>query len=130
MGRFFKAFAHFFTSHFGQAPSVLQKARSILDFIGPLVKRIFAQLDPGDAALAGTVIQEVQTSLGSAAGFIADAHNSTDKTANEKVVTGINAVANHLNDLLAAGHIKDAGLKADVTLGLEELQAVVKQLSA
>ena len=42
----------------------------------------------------------------------------------------ITAVVNHLNDLLEAGHVKDATLKASVTAGVEELQAVVKQLTA
>jgi len=130
MGNFFKAIGHFFSSHFGQAPSVLQKAGSILSYIAPLLKLIFAQVDPGDSVLVANTIAEVQTSMATAAALIAESHSTTDITAKARVATALSAVANHLNELLTAGHVKNDSIKASVTAGVEELQAVVKQLTA
>lgn len=130
MGNFFRAIGHFFASHFGQAPSVLQKASSILGYIAPLLKLIFSQVDPGDVPVVSNTIAEVQASMATAAALISESHNATDATTKARVSSALNAVANHLTDLLAAGHVKNESIKASVAAGVEELQQVVRQLSA
>jgi hypothetical protein len=130
MGNFFKAIGRFFKNHFGNAPTVLQTAQSILGYIGPLLGLVMADVAPQDAAEATNVLHEVQVSLGTASAFIAESHSSTDTTGKQRVATALNAVVDHVNELLAAGHIKNPGTIAKVTAGVQELQAVVKQLTA
>lgn len=130
MGNFFKSIENFFKNHFGNPPTILQKAQSILGYIGPFLGFVVTEADPKDAAEVVNVVSEVQTAMGTASAVIAESHSTTDTTAKARVATALNAVANHLTDLEAMGHIKNATHKAAINTGVQELQQVVKDLTA
>jgi hypothetical protein len=130
MGNFFKAIGKFFKNHFGTLPSVLQTAQSLLGYIAPLLGLVLSDVAPQDAEEATNVIHEVQSAMGTASALIAESHSTTDTTAKQRVATALNAVVNHLTELLATAHIKNEVTRAKVTAGVQELQQVVKQLTA
>lgn len=129
MGNFFRAVESFFARHFGRTQSVLQKAGTALSFAAPLAKRIIAQVDPKDLPLVTNVIAEVEKDTADALALISQSHSAADSTVTARLTAGIGAISSNLSELLDAGHIKDTNLRADVTMGVEELQAVIGQLT-
>jgi hypothetical protein len=117
-----------FKKLFNATPTVLQRVSSIISLTAPLGKLILAQVDPKDAPEVGNVIAEVQATMSTVATVVSHAHGAPDANTLAHISTGLGAIVGDIGGLLAAGHIKNPTIKADVEAGLEELQAVIGQL--
>ena len=130
---FFGKIENVFKKLFGQAPSALQKAQSVISYVAPLVKGIMQAVAPEDAATAGNVIGEITTDLATASTLISQSHTATDQaTALTSVSNALGSVNTNLSALLAADHIKNPDTIAKITplvgIATGELQAFLSSV--
>lgn len=130
MGNFFKNVIHVFTKLFGNAPSVLQTASSVLRYVSPFIKGILSLV--GGEPLAADVqkiVAEIQSDLATAATLISQSHGSPSAGIVDQLVNILTAVNSNLAALLQAGHIKEPSTVAKVTAIVNtitgEIQALV-----
>jgi hypothetical protein len=134
MSSFFSKVAHVFGNIFSKAPSVLQTARSVIGFVGPLVTGILPLVGGEEyAAETGKIIAEIESDLATAGTLISQAHGAPSTDALTTISNSLVAANNNLGALLSAGHIKDPATVAKVTAVVNtvtgELQAVVGLLA-
>ena len=98
------------TKVFNAAPKIEQIADTVFKYVVPALQIILTGLAPEDAAIVAPILQEVQKDVSVASGIIFDF--GATPTAQGLVA----AIEKDLNDLLAAGHIKDQALVAKVQL--------------
>lgn len=117
MKGFFSKIGHFFTNLVGKAPTILQTLSVSLKIIGPEVGSIYALVskDPADAAEVQNITAEAETDIAAMQTVIAQSHNSADASTYAKLETLANALKGNLQELLAAGHIKNPDTLNKVT---------------
>ncbi len=106
------------------APKIETIADTVLSYAGPALQIVLGALDPPAAAIVGSVIAEVQKDLHVASGLI------FDFGANPQAATIIQGVESNLQDLLAAGHIKDTALQGKVTLIIDTIGSLAEALQS
>ena len=115
-------FAKEWTKVFNAAPTIEKIADTVISYAAPALQLILGALDPPAAALVGPIISEVQKDLHVASGLI------FDFGANPNAVSILNGVTSNLNDLLAAGHIKDERLQDKVTMVANTIGSLVQSM--
>lgn len=125
---FFSRVPSVFANLFAKAPSVAQTVNTTVKLVAPIISAIVAKA-AGDesAAVVDSIIKEVETDLAVVAGTIqATGLSGTGKAT---VQSSLQAVVDNLQALLAAGHIKNAGLlgeiTSDVSFAVNEINAVI-----
>ncbi len=126
--KIFSTIHNVFKKIIGSAPTALQRASQAISLTAPLGKLILSQVDPKDLPEVGNVIAEVQATMGTVSTVISHSHSGADANTLDHIKTLLGAIVTDLGGLLAAGHIKNPTIKADVEAGLEELQAVLSQI--
>lgn len=88
----------------------------------PALNIILGMVAPEEAVIVGPIIAEIQKSLTVVSGLI------FDFGANPTTIGMVQAIEKDLADLLAAGHIKDAGLIAKIEGVVKTIGSLVTAL--
>src|SRR5258708_1498838 len=126
----FHSIASWFKKVFNKLPSWTQTASAALTVAGAMISKIVGLIAGTESeTLSASVIAEVQADLVTLKHLVADAHGTNDAAGIENAIGSLTA---HLDELLAAGHIKDPATLAKVkdTIGiiLAALQGVLALL--
>jgi hypothetical protein len=101
---------------FNAAPAIEHVADTVFAYVVPALTIILGMVAPEEAVVVTPIINEIQKAVAVVSGLI------FDFGANPTTVNMVQAIEKDLADLLAAGHIKDAGLVA-------KIEGVVKTIS-
>ena len=121
-----------FANLFNHAPTAAQTVNTVVKLVAPILSAIIAKTaGEQSAAAVDAIIKEIETDLAVASTTIqAMGLSGTGRTT---VATSLQAVVNNLGGLLAAGHIKNPALVAevngDVQFAVKELNAVIDVIS-
>jgi uncharacterized protein involved in cysteine biosynthesis len=122
MTSFLKKFAAMFEKLFGSAPQWIHYAQVVVTFLAPLTTAAITMFAPEVLPIAGPIMAEVQADLATVSTLTADG------TATPSLAAAIQRIQANLTALMAAGHIKDATLQANITLAVNELAALASML--
>lgn len=98
------------TKIFNATPKIEHIADTVFQYVVPALQIVLGVLAPEEAAIAAPIIAEIQKDVTVASGLV------YDFGANPTTSNIVAAIEGKLNDLLAAGHIKNADVVAKVQL--------------
>ena len=90
------------------APKIEQIADAVLSYSVPALQIVLGMVAPEELPIVLPIVAEIQKDLHVASGLI------YDFGAQPETASIVNSIEQNLNDLLTAGHIKDAALIAKV----------------
>ena len=99
-----------FQKVFNALPTIEHVADTTFKYVVPALQIVLSTVAPEEAAVVAPILKEIQQDVTVVSGLIYDFGSSPT------AASMVSAIETKLSDLLAAGHIKDAGLVAKVQL--------------
>lgn len=107
---------------FNEAPAIEHVADTVFAYVVPALQIILGAVAPEDAVIVGPILNEIQKAVTVVSGLI------FDFGATPTAASMVAAIEKDLNDLLAAGHIKDAALVAKIQLIVKTIGSLATAL--